>query len=884
LFEERETLKLREAEFPKYELVLKLLKNRGTWDEFLKANNEQAASNTIKESLGQKKKKKGNNNNNNVTPNIKEKVVAKVEYESDSDSDLEFGMPKEQPKPKEEEPSNVLVQFQQQQKSQDDEVTNRLIKLITTNLNDTLHKLNDLSCILENEFQKVLATKMDHSRLRNVQEIPLQTVLESIYDMNCRIQEMNSMHLARAKQREKEDEVRREILLQKQQQNCLKVVLQADEEEDYIKLIFFDISEEGVEKKVDVNKDDYISTLEERVSKLKSDLAYERGIIEKQQDELQLKGHIISSAERDLNDKKRRYKERVYRQEAEISELMKRVSELERGVQTRPISVVFNITAPDEPVRPPEPIIVEKIVYVEKEVPRPPSPVVQTPTLTPVDFPPKEEIKKQPKKTKVKTPEPKLERSPSVLGKNGRNSRNKAAPSPEPERQVKVISIGDMKPPISTVTRTPTPPPTEIKQPPRSKSVLDMFEKGVQTEAVFDMPNHNVSPTHNNQMTINIEKAPMFDDRPESTEYESNDEIAPFVSPRTNKPRRNGGNASHRSDDIIEPIVTSRSTRHVKPKRHFGDVPKNERLAQILAKTVKFKRDGQVKSLLWLLRLMSSIYKNKIEHDSNDEKIHMALTSSHDMQASTTASDIPTLNTARMSLPEFVFEHLKQIYGTQKLVDEYAGSVIATILKYKTTDKRVEIFGRFVNEEWDLPILDMYLKTWKMVEEFKHGPEFCHQKPLDDMPKYARLSKVRALYILKSLKQSIPSLIDQIVRLTDRMCVEVTEEEFKKAMTAAGYKYIQSQFNPMELWGVDAVTAKQIINKCDFLDIVCQVVALTVSEEDERNILNNNKINVVVHDGVNVLNLRGNVNVRSSDTFPLTERSTMSGVVKGEND
>jgi hypothetical protein len=207
-----------------------------------------------------------------------------------------------------------------------------------------------------------------------------------------------------------------------------------------------------------------------------------------------------------------------------------------------------------------------------------------------------------------------------------------------------------------------------------------------------------------------------------------------------------------------------------------------------------------------------------------------------------------------MSLPEFVFEHLKQIYGTQKLVDEYAGSVIATVLKYKALDKRVEVFGKFITEDWDMPILDMYLKAWRMVEDFKHGPEFCHQKTLDDMPKYARLSKVRALYILKSLKRDIPSLVDQIVRLMDRRCVEVSEDEFKKAMTQAGYKYIQSQFNPMELWGVDVLTAKQVITKCDFLDIICQVVAATVPEEDERNMLSNS-FNVVVHDGMNVLSL-----------------------------
>ncbi|KAL0477988.1 hypothetical protein AKO1_005361 [Acrasis kona] len=292
------------------------------------------------------------------------------------------------------------------------------------------------------------------------------------------------------------------------------------------------------------------------------------------------------------------------------------------------------------------------------------------------------------------------------------------------------------------------------------------------------------------------------------------------------------------SAGAIKDMETSRRIRPAKI-RNFGEVPKNERLAQILAKSVKFKRDGQSKSLLWLLRLMSSIYKNKIDHDAQVSQSGVQRVDYIDPNVFDPLSSSPSSSSSvRMSLPEFLFEHLKQIYGAQKLVEEYAGSVIATIIKYRQVDRRVDIFGRFVNEDWDLPVLDLYLKTWIMVEDFKHGPEFCHQKPLDDMPKYARISKVRALYILKTLKRDLPTLIDQIVRLMEKRCEEVTEDEFKKAMIQAGYKYIPSQFNPMSLWGVDAVTARQVINKCDFLDIVCSVMSSTVSDEDERSIIN----------------------------------------------
>ena len=117
---------------------------------------------------------------------------------------------------------------------------------------------------------------------------------------------------------------------------------------------------------------------------------------------------------------------------------------------------------------------------------------------------------------------------------------------------------------------------------------------------------------------------------------------------------------------------------------------------------------------------------------------------------------------SRTSIPEYFFEHLKQIYGTAKLVDEYAGSVVATITKYKEIDVRVECFGKLLYEEWSLKVATFFLRVWKLFEESKAGPEYSN-RPGDDLPKQQIVSKVRCLYILNTLKNDIPGILNKLL-------------------------------------------------------------------------------------------------------------------------
>jgi hypothetical protein len=158
-------------------------------------------------------------------------------------------------------------------------------------------------------------------------------------------------------------------------------------------------------------------------------------------------------------------------------------------------------------------------------------------------------------------------------------------------------------------------------------------------------------------------------------------------------------------------------------------------------------------------------------------------------------------------------------------VDEYAGAVLSTISKFKDADKRIEIFGKFLHEEWDLYIARFYLQIWKLFEDSKAGPEYAN-RPGDDLPKQQIVSKVRCLYILNSIKAEIPNLIDQIIMMMENKCVVVSETEYSKAMNLAGYKLSgPNAFSPMDYWGVDDLTAKQVLRKIDFLDIVCSLYA-----------------------------------------------------------
>nr|CAG4717603.1 unnamed protein product [Naegleria fowleri] len=226
--------------------------------------------------------------------------------------------------------------------------------------------------------------------------------------------------------------------------------------------------------------------------------------------------------------------------------------------------------------------------------------------------------------------------------------------------------------------------------------------------------------------------------------------------------------------------------------------PKNQRMMELMTK-LKNRDKERTKSLPWLLKFMYGIYKSKlIAFLSDVEKRYI-------------------------TIPEFIFEHLKHIYGTNKLVDEYALALLASVSRYSKKDRRVELFSKFINEDWNVNIVNFYLKVWKACEDSKVGPEFGYGRPGDDGATPHYVSRIRCMHVLNSLRGEIAPILSSIMRELDIRCITTAEDEYYRALNFAGYRI--QDLNPMEQWGVSEAIARQKILKVDFFFIVCEAIA-----------------------------------------------------------
>ncbi|KAG2374808.1 hypothetical protein C9374_010552 [Naegleria lovaniensis] len=226
--------------------------------------------------------------------------------------------------------------------------------------------------------------------------------------------------------------------------------------------------------------------------------------------------------------------------------------------------------------------------------------------------------------------------------------------------------------------------------------------------------------------------------------------------------------------------------------------PKNQRMMELMTK-LKNREKERTKSLPWLLKFMYGIYKSKL----------IAFLSDVDKRY--------------ITIPEFIFEHLKHIYGTNKLVDEYALALLASVSRYSKKDRRVELFSKFINEDWNVNIVNFYLKVWKACEDSKVGPEFGYGRPGDDGATPHFVARIRCMHVLNSLRGEIAPILSSIMRELDLRCITTAEDEYYRALNFAGYRI--QDLNPTEQWGVSEAIARQKILKVDFFFIVCEAIA-----------------------------------------------------------
>ena len=144
--------------------------------------------------------------------------------------------------------------------------------------------------------------------------------------------------------------------------------------------------------------------------------------------------------------------------------------------------------------------------------------------------------------------------------------------------------------------------------------------------------------------------------------------------------------------------------RQLTPKKRItsgasrAGVPKNRRMQKIL-----FRSSGlDPKSHAWIERVLISFHKEKLLNDSNLDRS----------------------GSRRMTAAEFCFEFLRHRYGTETLVEQYAGEIVSTVLKLRNTHRHLEIFARFMEERYPLWVLNVYLAAFRGVDNSRIGVDF----------------------------------------------------------------------------------------------------------------------------------------------------------------
>lgn len=279
------------------------------------------------------------------------------------------------------------------------------------------------------------------------------------------------------------------------------------------------------------------------------------------------------------------------------------------------------------------------------------------------------------------------------------------------------------------------------------------------------------------------------------------------LSPRP----REDGSGGKRFRNAVQRVTSVARLARTSPRMRYN--VKNKRLAGILE---KLKRTGTPKTILWLLKLINNISRSKIQDDLIDN------------------------HSTTLTMPEYVFSHLKQIYGTDALVDEYCGALFATMTKH-TSDPRCSTFSKFLTEEWSSNLLMHYLKLLKAFDDLRVGPEYNAYRQNDDQAKLVMVSRVRCTRVIEMHfdKENLPNgQLQKIFREVEGKYLAAEETEYERALVAAGVRTnkgnVSSAPTPNELWGVSEQHAREYISRAEFLETVCQVLHSYLSEKEEK--------------------------------------------------
>mmetsp|Transcript_6100 Transcript_6100/g.8884 ORF Transcript_6100/g.8884 Transcript_6100/m.8884 type:complete len:1185 (+) Transcript_6100:143-3697(+) len=249
-------------------------------------------------------------------------------------------------------------------------------------------------------------------------------------------------------------------------------------------------------------------------------------------------------------------------------------------------------------------------------------------------------------------------------------------------------------------------------------------------------------------------------------------------------------------DEDQEQLVESSEAEQALADPSDGIHAKNRRLNGIIvtyqSKTIR------AKSIIWLLKLITKLYMGKV----------------------TLNQDQPS-NT--ISLPEYVFLYLKKFYGTNALVDEYSGAIMTSINRYESTDLRVALFSKFIREQWDARIFEPFLIMYDILENSAYGPEYALPRG-DDEPILGFVSRPRAEHALNKWVEVYPEAQPQyetaLSLLLEKMST-IQIKEYQEALKRGGYS---KTFDSQNAWKLTLDEARQIITKAEFYECICRIL------------------------------------------------------------
>jgi hypothetical protein len=341
LFKEKEEYRRRVVNTPKYDLVLKLLKNKKTWENFLREVNLSSTSthkslvdlaNTAEEIIPPK-------NNVKKQPT---RILRHIQSTDDDDDDSIYETDDE------EEDDNyrfdTLVGQTRAATAPVDTTTQRLVKLIWTNMNESLVTLLDLSRLAQNEFNKVLVTQVDREKFQSSSPT-LQVVLAGLYDMNSRLNEVTSLFRERKIASGKEEELSEE---EEEEEEEELITVSVKPHPLYDDRVEIDIrAAEHVKEKVNVtldteSYDTRLTDLKNEIFALKSDRKHNQQMLEAREHDLMEKDSVLFLKQNAYNEEKAEWDRQTKVFQDEITILKERIQQLEREKQ-QPIQLVINI-------------------------------------------------------------------------------------------------------------------------------------------------------------------------------------------------------------------------------------------------------------------------------------------------------------------------------------------------------------------------------------------------------------------------------------------------------------------------------------------------------------------------------------------------------------